>query len=341
MKKFRLYLTTAALTIIFTLGYIYLSNYYDTTTRLSKTERLFKRANAGEAKAQNTIGTYYETGQNVERNLDTAISWYKKAAAQDYALAQLNLAVIEYRNKRYESAYPWFEKAANLGNAEAQVFLGNIHENGNGLNIDHKKAMSSYEKAALNGHHTGEFNFARLLYKDKNYKEAIHWYKKASDQNMPEAHNNLASMYEKGLGVEKDLLTAGSLYKKAANQGITLTQQYLDDTLSYCRNLTSPSEDQVESCFIAAGAKQPDAQRKLSNFYAEGKGLQKNNAEAFAWLMTALSFEANKNHKTDLKLLAPLLKLDKLTANEQEETKKKTSEYIRLYGANIKKVQGE
>lgn len=41
--------------------------------------------------AQNNIGNLYENGYGVTQSYTKALDWYKKAAAQDLDLAQLNI----------------------------------------------------------------------------------------------------------------------------------------------------------------------------------------------------------------------------------------------------------
>ena len=48
---------------------------------------------------------------------------------------------------------------------------------------------------------------------------AAKWFQKAADQGYSDAQNYLGTMYENGLGVEKDKQEAYDLYKKAAAQG--------------------------------------------------------------------------------------------------------------------------
>jgi TPR repeat protein len=42
----------------------------------------------------------------------------------------------------------------------------------------------------------------------KNYKKAIEWYQKSAMKNYAPAQYNLGTMYDQGLGVEKDLKKA-------------------------------------------------------------------------------------------------------------------------------------
>ena len=54
---------------------------------------------------------------------------------------------------------------------------------------------------------------------EKDYKEAIKWYKLSAEQGFSSAQNNLGQMYQKGLGVEKDYEEAIILFKLSGEKG--------------------------------------------------------------------------------------------------------------------------
>lgn len=74
------------------------------------------KAQRGDPKAQNTMGTYYESGNGVEKDYWRAIYWYTKSAEQGNPNAQYHLAVLY--NKVEENplkSYYWFEVARLCG----------------------------------------------------------------------------------------------------------------------------------------------------------------------------------------------------------------------------------
>lgn len=58
----------------------------------------------------------------------------------------------------------------------------------------------------------------------QNYAEALKWYRKAADQGLAEAYNNLGRLYEKGRGVPQNYAEALKWYRKAADQGLAVAQ---------------------------------------------------------------------------------------------------------------------
>ncbi len=91
---------------------------------------------------------------------------------------------VAYDRADYRSALNVWLKNAELGNPEAQTYVGEIFEKGLGQEVD-------YVTAAL-------------------------WYTKAAEQGFQRAQINLGFLYEKGLGVEKDIAKALSYYRLSA-----------------------------------------------------------------------------------------------------------------------------
>ncbi len=75
-----------------------------------------EKAEQGDPKAQNVMGTYYEGGNGAPKDYDRAIYWYSKAAEQGNSNAQYHLGVL-YNKARNNPlmAYMWFEAARMCG----------------------------------------------------------------------------------------------------------------------------------------------------------------------------------------------------------------------------------
>ncbi len=52
----------------------------------------------------------------------------------------------------------------------------------------------------------------------KDYFQAIEFYRKAAERGFAQAQYNMGSMYERGSGVRRDILKAELWYKKAAQE---------------------------------------------------------------------------------------------------------------------------
>jgi TPR repeat protein len=61
----------------------------------------------------------------------------------------------------------------------------------------------------------------------RDYIEAVKWYRKAAEQGLARAQNNLGSMYKNGRGVSLDYVQAAKWYRKAAEQNLAEAQYNL------------------------------------------------------------------------------------------------------------------
>lgn len=95
--------------------------------------------------------------------------------------------VAAYKAGNFTVAMQELTPVAEAGNAEAQLFIGFMYDNGEGVTQD--------------------------------YPIAVAWYGKAADQGEPAAQYNLAMLYGNGLGVRQDWVQALKLLNLAAIAG--------------------------------------------------------------------------------------------------------------------------
>ena len=78
------------------------------------------------------LGVEYMKGDQVEKDLDNAIEWWKKAAEKGYAEAEYKLGVCYHFGfgikKSHKLARYWYEKAANQQHKSAKVALKTLNE---------------------------------------------------------------------------------------------------------------------------------------------------------------------------------------------------------------------
>ncbi|MFQ5974110.1 MAG: tetratricopeptide repeat protein, partial [Alphaproteobacteria bacterium] len=114
-----------------------------------------RAAEAGSARAQYLLGVKYETGVDVDRDLDKALAWYRKAAEQDYAEAQFKLGVMHEQGRGMPqdlaAAVSWYLAAARNGLPAAQYNLGVALLNGSGVAPDPVEAFAWVLVAAGGG----------------------------------------------------------------------------------------------------------------------------------------------------------------------------------------------
>ena len=132
----------------------------------SKYSKNIEAAKNGDPKAQNVIGICYSEGTGVEKNLETAVYWFRKAAEQGYGVGEYNLG-LRYQQgegveKDYEQALYWYRKAAGQGMVNAMNNLGVMYKYGQGVKKDYEQAAAWYKKAADKGNKKAQQNLDNL-----------------------------------------------------------------------------------------------------------------------------------------------------------------------------------
>lgn len=146
-----------------------------------------------------------------------------KAAEEGDIDAQLELGNLyedgEQVERNYDEAFKWYEKAAKQGNAYAQFAMGDMY-----YDEFHKKKTNSigvrwFKKAAAQGNEYAMEKLGDAYYHGggvrRNYEEAVKWYKKAADYNLGWSIQRLGDMYYYGEGVEQSFDEAYKWYCKA------------------------------------------------------------------------------------------------------------------------------
>lgn len=127
------------------------------------------------------------------------------------------------------------QPAAEQGDGEASLFLGNILLYGSGVPQDLQAARKWLELAASQGRIDALYNLGAIYDKGigvpRDVAAAIKWFTLAADQRDPQAQLNLALFYLTGDGVDKSVETAELWFKRAANNGNRRAQRILAEGL--------------------------------------------------------------------------------------------------------------
>jgi len=115
---------------------------------------------------------------------------------------------------------------------------------------------------------------------EKDYTEALKWYRKAAEQGNVDAQFYLGWMYGKGLGVTKDDKEAATWYRKAAEQGNAVAQDNLGLMYYHGEGVTKDDKEAVNWFLKAAEQGLAEAQYNLGLVYANGEGVEKDYNEA-------------------------------------------------------------
>ena len=114
-----------------------------------------RAAQAGLVPAIFRLGTLYEKGLSVKKDIDIARRYYLQAAERGNAKAMHNLAVLDAdgggKGANYKSASQWFRKAADRGVADSQFNLGILYARGIGVEQNLAKSFKWFSLAAAQG----------------------------------------------------------------------------------------------------------------------------------------------------------------------------------------------
>ena len=100
------------------------------------------------------------------------------------------------------------KRLAERGLAFAQVNLGLMYDNGDGVPENDAEAVRWYRLAAEQGYASGQYNLA-LMYDlgegiPEDDAEAVRWYRLAAEQGNASAQFNLGNIYFNGAGVPEN-----------------------------------------------------------------------------------------------------------------------------------------
>jgi localization factor PodJL len=116
------------------------------------------------------------------------------------------------------------KRAAGLGYAPAQAYLGQLYEEGRaGLGKDAAEGRRWIQRAAENGERGAMHNLALLYYQGiggpKNPTTAAEWFRRAAQLGLVDSQFNLAELYEAGFGVGENPAEAYKWYLIASRSG--------------------------------------------------------------------------------------------------------------------------
>jgi TPR repeat protein len=198
---------------------------------MTLTPEQFERAAAFEAHQQRLVQLQRMSYRELQRLLTgdpaEAALWVRSAAEYGVPAAQLRLGRMLLEGNGVErderAALNWFERAAARGDAEAMNMVGRCYENGWGAAVDLSKAAQQYRSSAEAGHDWGEYNFGNMLFDGRGVPEdraqALQWYLRAARRGHGRAMNLAARCFEEGWGCPKSPGDAADWYRRSAEAG--------------------------------------------------------------------------------------------------------------------------
>ena len=168
-------------------------------------DKLRAAASAGDPAAAFEIANRFAEGRDVERNLESAVTWYTRAAEGGVAVAQYRLASLYERGqgvpRDLAKAMAWYQRAVDLGNVGAMHNLAVLMSEGAAGSPDNVKALGLFLAAANYGVKDSQYNlgviYARGLGQKPNLVESYKWFAVSAaqgDQDAATRRDEVAAM---------------------------------------------------------------------------------------------------------------------------------------------------
>eukprot|EP00577_Skeletonema_sp_RCC1716_P020505 CAMPEP_0113416604 /NCGR_PEP_ID=MMETSP0013_2-20120614/25207_1 /TAXON_ID=2843 ORGANISM="Skeletonema costatum, Strain 1716" /NCGR_SAMPLE_ID=MMETSP0013_2 /ASSEMBLY_ACC=CAM_ASM_000158 /LENGTH=296 /DNA_ID=CAMNT_0000303675 /DNA_START=113 /DNA_END=1003 /DNA_ORIENTATION=- /assembly_acc=CAM_ASM_000158 len=120
-----------------------------------------------------------------------------------------------YHKGGYDTAFEYWTKAAELGNASAHYNLSHLYRKGEGVEKDEKKGWYHLEEAAIAGHPDARYNLACHETRNKRFDRAVKHFIIAANLGHDESIQQLKKCYKYG-DVSKDDFAAALRAHQAA-----------------------------------------------------------------------------------------------------------------------------
>jgi len=212
------------------------------------------------------------------------------------------------RRNQFAEAVDWYRKAADQGDPEGRVRMGNMYRIGMGVQQDYAEALRYYRLAAEQGNPNGQnalaFMYEQGLGVTQDYAEAARLLQLSANQGNSTGQYNLGSLYEKGLGVKMDNEQAARLFKLSADQGNPYAQNSLGVMYARGVGVTQDYTEAARLFRLSADQGLPGGQFDLGRLYELGQGVPQDRDQAVAWYRKAAA-QGDPNAKAALQRLGP------------------------------------
>jgi len=258
-------------------------------------EAIKKVARTGKPDDLYAVGLMYMSTIGQEADPKAAAGWFRKAAQQGHANAQVELATLLENGTGIEQNLPLaiklYVKAAKQGNVHALYALGVLFETGNGVERNGRKARAFYAKAGP-GFDTRPYATFGVLYRDglgfrQDHKKAHELLHKAARLGNAWSQYALGELYDQGLGVKETPSLAVRWWWQAAQQGVPGAQNDLANHLLNGRGVKKDEKRAFKLFLQAAQQNLGAAQSNLARMYRLGLGTAKDDAAAVRWFRKA------------------------------------------------------
>lgn len=235
--------------------------------------------------------------------LSLLLPYAQKGDAEAQALVGEYFSYDKNPRHDYKQAFEWFTKADKKGNGEAAWGIAQMYITGNFVSKD-LNAAKKYIMKSIDARYWEACNFYAEMFKDgnsylgceKSLEKAAQWYEYAGDAGNEESYYDAALINYNEIQNFKEakriLLKAFKTNKEFA-PGMLASWFYYNDNLFYKKDdsLIEPYKITEGEAFrynrIAAEHGDHDAQKRLGDYFMEGKFVVQSFEEAIKWYKKA------------------------------------------------------
>jgi TPR repeat protein len=235
--------------------------YYTGSTNSQRAINMFThKANEGDVDIQFKLGNLYRSEKSKVYSPRKAKEWYEKAAINGHVLAQVEVGKMCAKGIGATldtiKAIDYFKEAIKKGNSEAVYLLGCIYfQGGEGISPDYLEAYRLFKEAQHDSKEAAcilDIGNSSLIIDKVTRERSIEMHKAVAETDNIQVQNTLGSIFEHGIGVDRDCTEAAKYYG------------------------------------MAAGLGSAEAQTCLGRLYKNGLGVQQNYFTAITWYNNAI-----------------------------------------------------
>lgn len=209
-------------------------------------------------------------------------------------------ATIALESKDYTKAMKLLKAATAKGNPVAELIIGSLYWVGRGVKKNEGEAIKWFLKSADKGLMYALYEVSEIYY-DKRYvdttalKVRFNTLLRCADAGCEDCFSWLALAYQEGQGVKVDYANAVKWYKKVADKGNYVHMEAIARLYDEGGHSLTQSKEETFKWYMKAATanmyeEKPFAGSKramyyLYQMYSEGEGVEKNQVEAFKWLL--------------------------------------------------------
>ncbi|KAL0241021.1 hypothetical protein GEMRC1_006257 [Eukaryota sp. GEM-RC1] len=248
---------------------------------------------------------------------------------------------LQIENSNHELPFEGYQEAAERGDAEAMVNLGNCFLNGIGVNKNQRQAVYWFLEAHSKGNSSARTNLGKTIHWSQHHAKlgdqlamtalgycyhfgegisrdlslAVHWFQKAAYLGHSTAMYSLAVCLKNGIGVEKDSFKAVHWFQKGADLGDSSSMYDLGVCLHGGDGIPKDQSQAVHWFEMAADLGSSHAMYNLGICFDNGLGVARDQSRAVFWFQKA----AESSHSIAMYNLG--VALDRGIGIEQDHTK--------------------